>query len=95
MIDIGASVTCFDIGAATRLGLPVIDQTNMISASHSENPVPIFYGKLTFAGFSFDCLRAMGANLALQDLVALIGRDLLQHEPLFCNGSDDSVASSM
>lgn len=95
MVDTGASVTCFDTEVACELGLPVIDQGSMISASHSDNPVPIFYGKLSMGGISFDGLRAMGANLKPQGLVALLGRDILKLGVLFYNGCDGSATFSI
>ena len=34
----------------------------------------------------------MGANLAPQGLIALIGRDVLRHGTLFYNGVDGSIS---
>src|SRR5437868_2261845 len=86
LIDTGASGTCIDDATAQQLGLPVVDVMQMVSASHTsqQNIYPI---RLVVAGgLRFDVPRAMGAVLAPQGLVALIGRDVLQRCTLFYNG---------
>lgn len=87
LIDTGASVTCIDDATAQRLQLPVIDVVNMTSASHSSTQQNIYPVLIEVAGgLRINVPRAMGANLAPQGLVALIGRDFLQHCTLFYNG---------
>ena len=95
LIDTGASNTCFDQQAALNAGLPVIDMGMMASASHAEQDVPVFAGKLVIPEFNIDTEYALGANLDGQHLIALIGRDLLQSAVLVYNGTDGTVSLSI
>ncbi|MCY3626082.1 MAG: hypothetical protein F4039_08540 [Gammaproteobacteria bacterium] len=95
MFDTGASVSCFDQKIAQDLELVMVDKGNMISASHENHPVPIFAGKIILPGLNVNIERGMGANLAPQNLIALIGRDILQIGTLFYNGADGSVCFSI
>lgn len=88
LIDTGASSTCVDETAAQALRLPVVDVVRVASASHaatSHNVYPIQV-EIVGAPISIDAPRAIGAPLAAQGLLALIGRDVLQHCALFYNG---------
>ena len=91
MFDTGASISCFDQQAATRVGLAIVGRGNMTSASHVSHPVPIYAGKLNLPRFNVNIENGMGANLAPQRLLALIGRDILRMGTLFYNGTDGSV----
>ena len=97
LIDTGASSTCFDRGAAERAGLAVVDSGPMTSATHENEIVPIYAGRLTIQGISqnVNAFRAFGANLRPQGLVALIGRDLLASCVLIYNGPDGSFSLSI
>ena len=96
LIDTGASGTCVDGQAAARAGLPVIDKTMMTSASHAEHEVPVFAGKLVIPEFTDIQLEyALGATLDGQNLIALIGRDLLQAAVLVYNGTEGTVSLSI
>ena len=46
LIDTGASVTCFDIEAAKEVGLPIVGEEKMASATHAEQQVPVFAGTI-------------------------------------------------
>ncbi len=92
MFDSGASLSCFDIETADDLGLVIIGRGSMSSASHTNHPVPLFAGKLILPTITVNVENGMGANLATQGLIALIGRDILQHGTLFYNGLDGSVS---
>ena len=46
MIDTGATATCIDIEAAKRAGLPTAGTARMTSASHANQNVPAFAGKI-------------------------------------------------
>jgi predicted aspartyl protease len=94
LIDTGASGTCIDNGAAQRLQLPVIDTGNMVSASHTtpQNIYPVLIE--VAGGIRVNVPRAMGAELASQGLVVLIGRDFLQHCTLFYNGPSGALTLS-
>ena len=96
LIDTGASNTCFDQQAALNAGLPIIDMGMMASASHAEQEVPVFAGRLVIPEFTnIDTEYALGANLDGQNLIALIGRDLLQSAVLVYNGTDGTVSLSI
>jgi hypothetical protein len=86
LIDTGASNTCIDEGAAKELGLPVIDVANMQSATHEKHPCNIYPIQIITPIFTLNAPRAMGAALASQGLLVLIGRDVLQHCTFFYNG---------
>ena len=96
LIDTGASGTCVDQEAAAKVGLPVIDRAMMNSASHAKHEVPVYSGKLVvpeFIDINMEC--AMGASLDGQNLIALIGRDLLQAAVLVYNGMDGTASLSL
>ena len=96
LIDTGAGGTCVDQQAATKAGLPIIDKTMMRSASHTEHEVPVFAGKLVIPQFiDINLEYALGANLGGENLIALIGRDLLQSAVLVYNGTDGTVSLSI
>lgn len=96
LIDTGASSTCIDDASAQQLQLPAIDVVNMISASHAniqQNIYPVLIEVM--GGIRIDVPRAMGANLAPQNLVALIGRDFLQQCTLFYNGPAGAITLAL
>lgn len=95
LFDTGAAVTCIDDATALQLGLPVVDVASMISASDvsQRNVYPI---QVIVAGtLTLNVERAMGAELARQGLLVLIGRDVLQHCTLFYNGTAGEFTLSL
>ncbi len=86
LIDTGASHTCIDEQAAKELGLPVIDVGTMLSATHEKVPCNIYPVLITTPIVNLNSPRTMGAALAAQGLLVLIGRDVLQRCNLFYNG---------
>jgi predicted aspartyl protease len=88
LIDTGASCTCIDDEAARQMQLPVIDVGTMSSASHAKTSSNIYPIQIEVTGFPirFESPRTMGAALKEQDLLLLIGRDILVHCTLFYNG---------
>jgi predicted aspartyl protease len=86
LIDTGASNTCVDEQAAKELGLPVIDVGTMLSATHERVPSNIYPVQVATPIVSLNSPRTMGAALAAQGLLVLIGRDVLQRCNLFYNG---------
>jgi predicted aspartyl protease len=86
LIDTGASNSCIDEKVAQKLGLPVIDQGSMLSASHEKVPCNIYPALIATPIMNFNIPRAMGASLAPHGLIAIIGRDVLQACVFFYNG---------
>lgn len=86
LIDTGASNTCIDEKAAQELGLPVIDVGFMLSATHEKVPCNIYPVLINSQIMNFNSPRTMGAGLAAQGLMVLIGRDVLQRGILIYNG---------
>ena len=97
LIDTGASMTCIDNEAAKQLQLPVIDVTKMASASHDSTDCNIHPIQIDVPGINLKIgvPRAMGASLKAQDLLLLIGRDVLQHGTLFYNGISGQITFSI
>ena len=79
LIDTGASSTCIDESLAQQMNLPVIDVVQMMSASHDATPTNVYPIQLQVIGtpIRVEVPRALGATLASQGYVALIGRDFL------------------
>lgn len=95
LIDTGASSTCIDQGAAEKLGVPVINVVKMASASHAETDANVYPIAIEIIGPGINInATAMGAALAAQDLLVLIGRDVLQHGMLVYNGVAGSITLS-
>jgi predicted aspartyl protease len=88
LIDTGASTTCIDDAAAQSLGLPIVDVATMSSASHASSQANIYPISIEILGLPIiiNVPSAMGAALAPQGLLLLIGRDFLRRCTLFYNG---------
>lgn len=97
LIDTGASVSCVDEEAAQQMKLPVVDVAQMTSATHDQHPCNIYPIQIAMpsSGVVFGAPRAMGAKLAPQGLIAIIGRDILSVCTLFYNGSQGQVTLSL
>jgi hypothetical protein len=97
LIDTGASITCVDAEAARQAGLAMVGTGTMTSATHANEVVPVFAGRLTIepASITVNSNRAFGPNLKNQGLIALIGRDLLANCVLVYNGPDGSFSLSI
>ncbi len=97
LIDTGASMTCIDELAAQNLSLPAIDVVQMTSASHDSIQQNVYPIQMQIVGspIRVEVPRAIGANLATQGLLALIGRDYLQHCTLFYNGLTGGITLSI
>lgn len=97
LIDTGASSTCIDDALAQQLGFPVIDVVQMTSASHANTEANVYPIQLEIIGpgIRVNVPRSLGASLQPQGLVALIGRDFLQHCALTFNGFAGQVTLSI
>src|SRR5487761_597628 len=95
LIDTGASNTCIDEQVAQELGLPIIDVGSMQSASHEKHPCNIYPVQIITPVVTLNSSRTMGANLAPQGLLVLIGRDVLAACNLFYNGPSGQFTLSL
>jgi predicted aspartyl protease len=97
LIDTGASVTCVDQDAATQLQLPAIDVVQVASASHAAAEQNVYPIQVEVMGLpiTVNAPRAVGASLAAQGLLVLLGRDVLQHCVLVYNGPAGSISLSI
>jgi predicted aspartyl protease len=96
LIDTGASQTAVDEQVAKDLGLPIVDVGKMTSASHEKHPCNLYPVQVSIPpNLTFQSPRAMGALLAPQGLVAIIGRDVLQHCLLVYNGGTGQITLSI
>ena len=95
LIDTGASVTCIDRTAAEASGLTVTDSGPVNSATHANEVVPIYAGKIEIQGLPpCNIPRAYGVNLGAQKICVLIGRDMLASCVLVYNGAEGFVSLS-
>src|SRR2546427_7552134 len=79
LIDTGSASSCVDEEAAKAMHLPIVGVTNMASASHASHKAFQYPIKVTIQGLpiAFNAPNAIGAPLKVQDLIAIIGRDIL------------------
>jgi predicted aspartyl protease len=95
LIDTGATGTCIDDQAAKELGLPVIDVAKMTSATHKDQSCNVYPVQINLPSVVLNSPRTMGAALAPQGLLVLIGRDVLQNCTLFYNGPTGQITLSL
>jgi predicted aspartyl protease len=97
LIDTGATATCIDEQAAQELGLPVIDVAKMTSATHSDQQCNVYPVQINLVppGIVLNSPRTVGAALAAQGLLVLIGRDALRNCTLFYNGPTGQFTLSL
>lgn len=97
LIDTGASTTCIDDSIAQQMGLPPIDVVMMASASHSSTRQNVYPVQMEIVGspVRVEIPKAIGASLTGQGIIALIGRDYLQHCTLHYNGLTGAITLSI
>jgi predicted aspartyl protease len=86
LIDTGASNTCIDEQAAREMGLPIHDVASIQSASHEKVSCNVYPVLIHTPIIDLNSPRTVGAALAAQGLLVLIGRDVLQRCTLHYNG---------
>lgn len=96
LIDTGAGITSIDNETAQQLKLPVIDQKQMASATHTGQLTNIYPVKMEIISPNASPIvvgitRMMGATLKAHGIIALIGRDILSKGVLIYNGEVGSV----
>jgi predicted aspartyl protease len=96
LIDTGATGTCIDEKVAQELGLPIIDVGKMTSATHADQQCSVYPVQINVPPILvLNSPRTMGAALAAQGLMILIGRDVLRTCNLFYNGPAGQFTLSM
>jgi hypothetical protein len=93
LIDTGSVTTCVDEEVAKLMNLPVVGVANLASASHPSHPANQYPIKLQIQGLpmAFNANNAIGAPLKCQNLIAIIGRDVLQVCCLIYNGATGQI----
>lgn len=90
LVDTGASMTSIDGGVAEALGLPAVSAAKVQTASGLALQA-VYSAALTIATSppqDLDPIPVLGAALASQGLIALIGRDLLARMTLIYVGPE-------
>jgi predicted aspartyl protease len=97
LIDTGASMSSIDNQVAASLGLSPIDVVKMSSASHASTDANVYAVHFEIMGCPIegDVGRAIGAELAAQGLIMLVGRDILQRCTLHYNGGAGQFTLSL
>lgn len=97
LIDTGASTTCIDDAVAKTMGIPVIDVVTMASASHASTQQNVYSIQMQIVGspIRVEVPNATEASLQTQGIVAMIGRDYLQHCTLHYNGITGQITLSI
>lgn len=97
LIDTGASLTAIDETAAKNMNLPIIDVATIASATDAGIKANVYPAQLQIAGAPIEITvgRALGAMLEPQGLLALLGRDFLQHLTMFYNGPRGQLTISV
>ncbi len=101
LIDTGASGSAVHEGILTRLGIQPIDQIPT-STPHGDGVSFVYAVRVTFPAMTIEnypMARVMGCNLKWttasgEDIIMLLGRDLLRHFLLIYNGVFSDVTLS-
>ncbi|PWU10670.1 MAG: hypothetical protein C5B50_25000 [Verrucomicrobia bacterium] len=87
MVDTGATGCCIEESLVQRLGLQPIGQVNVCgqSGTRLQN---LYLARMSFPGSPIPTLELplIGVQMPGQNLISLIGRDLLRHCVLVYNG---------
>ncbi len=88
MIDTGAGVSAVDVPVIQQLQIQPVGAIQVLTAGGPQ-PQQQFPASFSFPGTPFPTIFfsfVIGANLAGQGIVALIGRDVLRHFVMVYNG---------
>jgi hypothetical protein len=93
LIDTGALASCIDEDVAKIMRLPVVGSVNLSSASHPSHRANQYPIKIKIQGMpmEFNTHSAIGAPLKGQQLLAIIGRDVLQICCFIYNGPSGQI----
>lgn len=96
LVDTGASITCVDLLLIKSLGLQPISSGQVLTPQGSAIQ-GIYPVKIVFAGTSiaFNLNAVMGSDLSGQNIVALIGRDILSYCVIVYNGAFGNFSLSI
>ncbi|MBK9064429.1 MAG: hypothetical protein IPL89_14740 [Acidobacteria bacterium] len=77
--------------------MPVTNVVTVASASHSAAQGNVYPAQIEVIGLpiAINALNSIGAPLAAQGLIALLGRDVLQHCTVFFNGPAGSISFAL
>ena len=97
LIDTGASSTCFDCDSAAKAGLAVVDSGPGTSATHANEVVPTFAGRMAIDGLpvNYRCHESLWSQPRAARPSGVDRRDILGRLVLIYNGSDGSVTLSI
>jgi predicted aspartyl protease len=92
LIDTGASRSAIDEDVAKELGLPIVNVGKMTSASHEQHPCNLYPVQFSIPpAITFQSPQTMGAKIAPQGYIAIIGRDFLAKCVFIYNGGAGTV----
>jgi hypothetical protein len=91
LIDTGASISAVCEEAIAKLGIEQSGETKIMTPSQDDGVAPVYSVRMTFPQTGIVVVLdgqfpMAGAKLQKQGLLALIGRDILQHMILVYNG---------
>ena len=88
LIDTGATSTCVDIAAAAQAGLTQVDTGSVMGATGGVREMPVFAATIGFQDnrHAIQANRAVGTDISAFNIIALLGRDVLQQSVLTYNG---------
>lgn len=94
LVDTGASITCVEENVLTALKLPTVGISQVLTSGgkvyQNTYPVEISFPQANLPKITFN--RVLGGQLKEQGIIALIGRDVLQHFILIYNGPGGFVS---
>jgi len=87
LLDTGATISAVDNSVVQSLGVQSTGIANVGTAGGTQQQ-PVYPIRITLPAhkINFDVSSALGATLSQQGIVALLGRDFLQHFVLVYNG---------